>query len=75
MSNSKEYIIDSIYFDKGGLGSRQRALQEARQKENTISINEREAKRLEYLMLHAKSIKQVYFSLVVFLNKSSKLDC
>ena len=37
---SKQGIINNVYYDKGGFGSKNRTLQEARKKDNTITIND-----------------------------------
>ena len=37
---SKQDIINNVYYDKGGFGSKNRTLQEARKKGNTITIND-----------------------------------
>ena len=37
---SKQDIINSLYYDKGGFGSKNRTLQEARKKGNTKTIND-----------------------------------
>ena len=37
---SKQDIINNDYSDEGGFGSKNRTLQEARKKDNTITIND-----------------------------------
>ena len=37
---SKQDFINNVYYDKGGFGSKNRALQEARKKDNTITIHD-----------------------------------
>ena len=37
---SKQDIINNVYYDKGGFGSKNRTLQEARQKDKSITIND-----------------------------------
>ena len=37
---SKQDIVNHVYYDKGGFGSKNRTLQEARKKDNTITIND-----------------------------------
>ena len=36
---SKQDIFNNVYCDKGGFGSKNRTLQEARKKDNAITIN------------------------------------
>ena len=38
---SKQDIINNVYYDKGGFGSKNRTLQEARKKDNTIPIEQK----------------------------------
>ena len=37
---SKQDIINNVYYDKGGFGSKNRTLQEARQKDKSTTIND-----------------------------------
>ena len=37
---SKQDILNNVYYDKGGFESKNRTLQEARKKDNTITIND-----------------------------------
>ena len=38
--SEKQKIINDVYFDKAGFGSRQRILTEARQKDKTITMDD-----------------------------------
>ena len=38
--SKKQKIINDIYFDKAGSGSRQRTLDEARKKDKSITVND-----------------------------------
>ena len=40
MSENKQKIINDVYFDKGGFGSRALTLKEARQKDKSITMND-----------------------------------
>ena len=38
--SEKQKIINDVYFDRAGFGSRQRTLTEARQKDKTITMDD-----------------------------------
>ena len=40
MSSNKNDIISQVYYDKAGFGSRARTLQEAKEKDKTITIHD-----------------------------------